>query len=175
MKRRGQTVHSLEERIAKMISVNPMTGCHEWRGSKRNGYGRMVTGSRTDGTRRTEGAHCVAYRLAHGSIPEGFEICHRCDNRSCVNAGHLFAGTRQDNVDDREAKGRNRPPKGSKVGTAKLTESSVQMARVDHASGIPFSKLARKYGVDKSTIRRAVVGMRWAHVRAATNPETKPS
>lgn len=172
MKIRGQKVHTLEERIARLVKINPITGCHEWQGSKKErGYGRISTGSRVDGTNRTEGAHGVAYRLAYGPVPSGKEVCHRCDNPSCVNPEHLFAGTRQDNVDDREAKGRNRPQRGSKSGTAKLTESIVQKARQQKAEGVPYTKLAKQYGVNRSTIRRAVIGKQWAHVRPLAAPK----
>ncbi|MDE2468782.1 MAG: HNH endonuclease, partial [Bradyrhizobium sp.] len=54
--------------------------------------------------------HRVAWELAHGAIPVGKVICHRCDNPVCVNVGHLFIGTQQDNVRDAWAKGRGRAP-----------------------------------------------------------------
>ena len=49
-------------------------GCWEWFGSKRNGYGRMMIGSRTDGTRKSVSTHRLSYELHYGEIPQGMEI-----------------------------------------------------------------------------------------------------
>ena len=40
------------QRLISHMKINKTTGCWEWQGSKRNGYGRMIIGSRTDGTRK---------------------------------------------------------------------------------------------------------------------------
>lgn len=51
-------------------------------------------------------AHRFAYELERGIIPDGLEICHRCDNPPCVRPSHLFAATHADNLTDSRNKGR---------------------------------------------------------------------
>ena len=150
------------QRLVKHITINKTSNCWEWNGSKRGGYGRMIIGSRTDGTRKSVSAHRVSYELKYGEIPDGIEICHRCDNPCCVNPEHLFAGTRQDNIDDRQRKGRNITFVGEEQPRSKLTRKAVKDARWERAyKGTSYQKLADKYGVSKKTILNAINGKTW--------------
>lgn len=106
MKIRGQTVYSIQERLSRKSILNSKTGCIEWIGACRNGYGYLTVGSRSSGDRKTVAAHRIAYELYKGSIRGAMFVCHSCDNRKCINPDHLFVGTNQDNVNDRELKGR---------------------------------------------------------------------
>lgn len=167
----GLPTMPVAERIKLNVTVRPFSGCWEWKGSKKNGYGHTIIGSRTNGTRKTVPAHRLSYETFVGLIPEGMEVCHKCDNPCCVNPDHLFVGTRQDNIDDREVKGRNRPQKGSRNGMAKLTEATVMTARFErHQHGTSYQKLADKYGVSKRTMQNAVKGRTWTHILYMPEP-----
>ena len=77
--------------------------CWRWLGGFYTcGYGRVTR----DGKR--PGAPRVAYELATGAVLGELLACHSCDNKWCVNPGHIFPGTQKDNMQDWTRKGRNR-------------------------------------------------------------------
>lgn len=77
------------------------TPCWEWLGTKNpNGYGSFSS-------RYFSGlAHRASWEIFVGPIPDGLFICHKCDNKSCVNPEHLFLGTQYDNMQDKAQKDR---------------------------------------------------------------------
>ena len=54
---------NVQQRLMRHTEYDEASGCWEWVGSKRNGYGRMIIGSRTDGTRKSVSAHRISYEL----------------------------------------------------------------------------------------------------------------
>ena len=170
-RKRALPTMPIEERLKAMVTVNPITGCWEWNGVKRNGYGRTIIGSRKDGTRHTISAHRLSYLTWKGEIPNGYFVCHTCDNPCCINPEHLFVGTRQDNINDRERKGRNIVKVGEENSTSKLTKKTVKDARWERAfKGTTYQALADKYGVCKHTIMNAIKGITWKCVSYMPQP-----
>ena len=58
---------------------------------------------------KTISAHRLFYTHYKGDIPNGLLVCHKCDNKFCVNPEHLFVGTYSDNLRDAFSKGRRVP------------------------------------------------------------------
>lgn len=135
--------------------------CWEWQGFRdKDGYGNAHSNG------RPWGAHRVAYELLVGPIPDGLWVLHSCDNPPCCNIAHLFLGTHMDNVRDRDAKHRNRPPKGERHGCAKLTANAVADIRKMYATGKWSQRLlGLKYGVNQSHVSAIVRGKYWGQGR----------
>ena len=144
--------------------------CTVWKGCirKDSGYGQAYYKG------KHVRAHRMAWEEAHGPIPEGMQVLHKCDNKPCVNVDHLFLGTHDDNMKDKVAKGRQaqgentspylRPEtvrKGSAHHKALLTEEDVLNIRATDARLVD---LAGAYGVSISTISNIKVRKTWRHV-----------
>lgn len=82
--------HTIETLLARTENVN---GCWIWQGAlKTNGYGVATY------LGKQEYIHRLVYKLMVGSIPNGSEIDHLCNVRSCCNPEHLQVATHEHNM-----------------------------------------------------------------------------
>lgn len=87
-------------RFCAYVDQSDTFGCWPWtRSVGSHGYGQI--GWQLGGGRNTMVlAHRVAWWLAHGPIPDGLTIDHRCRNRRCCNPAHLRLLTNVENARD---------------------------------------------------------------------------
>lgn len=156
----GTNRKPLLQRFKEKYKEDQQTGCWVWfAGTNGAGYGLIRPG----GLSPRMLAHRASWELFKGPIPEhssyhGICVLHRCDNRACVNPDHLFLGTNEDNIHDCMAK--NRKP-------TKLTLAQVIAIKARSSCGEPTSKLAREYGVERSTVKRIKRGASWKHMEVS--------
>lgn len=152
----------VEERFwAKVKKSSEENGCWEWIGARHTfGYGKFQLTTKTQ-----VAAYRFAYERYVEAIPEGFFVCHRCDNPPCVRPDHLFVGTQSDNIKDAYTKGRiyamNGP--GEKNRGSKLSDSQVLFIR-ENQGKIPGIQLARIFHVHHGTIYSIWHRRSWIHL-----------
>ena len=121
------------------------SACWPWLGWKdRDGYGALSWENRYTRASR------LVLRLIGRPVPEGQFACHACDNPSCCNPAHLFAGTPKANQADMTQKGRARW--GERNGRTKLTALDVAEIRRRGSGEESRSSIGRAFGVSCNQI-----------------------
>lgn len=135
-------------------------GCWNWTGSlNAYGYGQFQCRAYFGGKKSATSAARASWVIHNGPVSDEVMVCHRCDNRLCVNPDHLFLGTAQDNSSDMVAKSRQQ--RGEKCWKAKLSHEKAFAIRWLRASGWKISKIADEYGVTPSAIDGVLAQRTW--------------
>jgi HNH endonuclease len=93
--------------------VEERDGCWGWkRAHYPNGYAQFSIrkSESPEGKAQTLHASRMAYAIIYGPLGADLCVCHHCDNPSCMNPSHFFAGTRLHNRRDTITKGRRWHP-----------------------------------------------------------------
>lgn len=146
------------QRFLSLCDHGSEDACWNWRGMMNtNGYGRFSLND------RHQLSHRVAFEMFIGEVPVGRVVCHRCDNRLCVNPHHLWLGTQSDNLRDAVEKGRMVHPdtRGESNGNRKLSWDSVRDIRQMHQKGVKKYLIAQSFQVSPSTIGGIINGKTW--------------
>lgn len=146
----GRKDIKIDLRLELQSVVNEATGCRIM--TKKPTTGGYVQ-VRVDGTLRS--AHRVAFELAGGVIPDGYEIDHICNNPLCIEPTHLEAVTHAENVRRAFARGR-------KSLRRKLTWAKAEQIRKKYGTGrYTQGQLAFEFKVARSTINSILNGRSW--------------
>ncbi len=166
-------------------------GCHLWRkGLDKDGYGRLSSWNpEKEGIHKNENweVHIAAFLLAHNleEMPEETpHVLHTCSKdcektdedpkgikyRRCCNPEHLYAGTPQQNIDDKVREGRQATrdsvnptgAKGEANGNTRLNWPKVREIRILYATGKWFQwQLGLKFDVSQTLIGRIINNKIW--------------
>jgi hypothetical protein len=131
-----------EERFWSKVDKNGPTPVHcpelgpcwVWTaGCFSDGYGAF----RPEGSNNVP-AHRYSFVLEYGPmlddiLGEEVIILHACDNPPCIRPSHLYQGITEENVADRQAKGRS--ARGTQMPQTKLTPEQKQQIRDLYSSG----------------------------------------
>lgn len=152
VKRKGVRF-SLEKRLMSKVHKDK-SGCWIWTGALTDG-GYGFISYRTSSTMTHWRTHRLSYELFVGEIPDGIQVCHTCDIRTCINPKHLFLGTQKQNVQDAIKKGRF---------PSKLSVDNVLRIRSLYATEhYTYRYLAAKFGMSISGIGAVVRNESWVH------------
>jgi hypothetical protein len=144
------------ERFDRFYIPEPNSGCWLWTGVVDNkNYGQFYFPPRN-----MVHAHRAAWILFRGDTGI-LQVLHHCDNTFCVNPDHLYLGTVQDNMRDRDLRKRRAPPIGCKNGRALLTEEQVRAIRADKRWP---RFVAKDFDVSVSTINMIRSRQTWKHI-----------
>jgi Mor family transcriptional regulator len=164
--------NTTEERFWSYVNKNgPMPdltkkcegACWTWCGTLHpTGYGEFSVNN------KSTKPHRFSYQMEHKleSIPSDMHVCHKCDNRSCVNPSHLFLGTAFDNIHDMMSKGRMKH--GTFIGTensrSKINNEIAMKIFLDCNSGMTTKSISKKYKVGRGTVQSIKEGRTWTHI-----------
>lgn len=153
---------TLLERFWGKVDVRGEDECWNWKAGGNFGYGSIRLGNRFSKQVR---AHRLSWEIENGPIRDNLLVCHRCDNRACVNPSHLFLGTVLENNRDAKQKGRN--AFGENSGHSKLNDFQIRVIRKTNdrkSFKIKRRFLAELFGVNESCIYKVISKQSWRHL-----------
>lgn len=120
-------------------------------------------------------AHRVSWFLKNKKDPNGV-ICHKCDNKLCINPSHLFDGEHSDNRRDCVVKGRvscgskhsaalmPSRKRGENHCNSKLKNEDIPVIRSMFGKKT-HREIGKIFGVGKFAIWCIHAGKTWSHVK----------
>lgn len=141
---------ALLARIFSKTKVNERTGCWEYQGHLKNGYAWVSAFG------KPQLAHRIVLRFKTNGSPKGMECCHSCDNRSCLNPGHLSWGTRQQNQKEKALRGR--------AARRAVSDEAILEMRKMRSDGKKLIEIGKKFNCSMQYVSDVCLRKRRVHV-----------
>jgi hypothetical protein len=123
--------------------IDPESGCWVWLKSLLRGY--PVGGG------AIKKPHRAYYELAHGPVPKGWHVHHKCENERCVNPEHLAAISERDHHLLHFMLERG------------YSLDLIRRVRAEgRKAGASYREVARRYGMHFNTVYRWWNAISWA-------------
>jgi len=146
-------------RLAQKIKLSKGNKCWEWVGTvfslthKDLPYGQFWWGE-INGKDKTISSHRAIWTLTKGAIPDGLQVLHKCNNSICCRPDHLYLGTHENNMADRDACGHT--SKGEHrynfLRTKKLTDRVIKM----RSQKVKIKDIMNELNVSRNTVYRCL-------------------
>ncbi len=140
--------------------------CWNWTASiNTNGYGQFFL------LYKMVSSHRMSYLLTKGSIHNGLQVQHLCNNRLCCNPNHLKLGNNSKN-EQYKSKCERRNNYGENNGLSVLTDDQVREIHKLHKNAGEQRRLkwqftepiAQKFGISKGNVGAIIRGKTWHHI-----------
>lgn len=133
------TINDVIERFNRPVTLDEK-GCWIWGGAiSHRGYGKL--------------GNAFAYAIVCGMVgltcKVGFELCHSCNNKKCVNPNHIYIGTHEDNIRDAVA---------AMAGPRRITDEGYRMIEELDIQKVPRAEIARRMNVSRAIISNFLNG-----------------
>lgn len=147
------------------VRSNKLCGPGDWKPIKllESSRGYYIVQLTKDGKRRTKRVHRLVLEAFGNPVEGKNQVAHWDGDKKNNRLENLRWATPKENSQDNCRLGL--VPFGAQVHCAKLTNEGVRQARKLYAQGMRIVDLARKYGVSTTTIRDAITGKTWGHVK----------
>lgn len=139
-------------RFMSKVQLQIGTGCLIWQAEVMNsGYGVFYI-KREGGRRIVAAAHRWIYEYFNGPIQKGMFVCHRCNNKLCVNHDHLYLADSATNTKHAQRDG---------LLGRKMDWQKVNAMRAKHVAGQSARSLAKEYAISASMAKYICNGTHW--------------
>lgn len=149
--RRRADFCSLLCRLKSSANIKSITDCWEWhKHTIKNGYGRIGLSNRKMGL-----AHRVMYEQYYKVVlDKNIKVCHKCDNRKCINPNHLFLGSQRENCLDCSKKGRHADVRNENNPFCRWTDKEIENVRNLRKQGLTLLNIASITKISYSTVQK---------------------